>query len=175
MKNARSDSQNIDDLLNAFAAMAHGGLILMIGESTLAYQRSVLSGMDAMTRLVINLPANASAMNIEESLISDLRVAVHQQNAEEFLSDVSNHTLNLVVLGYKDISIHLMRQIYAMLAEGGSVILLRPSQSLNLGVDEELCAFHSADIGSCKLLVKKSQQASKIRKGGRRARLAASD
>ncbi len=175
MKNARSDSQNIDDLLNAFAAMAHGGLILMIGESTLTYQQSVLSGMDAMTRLVINLPANVSAMDIEESLISDLRVAVHQQNPEEFLSDVSQHTLNLVVLGYKDISIHLMKQIYAMLVEGGSVILLRSSQSLNPEVDEELCAFHSADIGPCKLLVKKSQQTSKIRKGGRRARLAASD
>ena len=175
MNSSRSDSQNIDDLLKAFAAIAHGGLILMIGESTLAYQRSILSGMDAMTRLVINLPPNTSAMDIEESLDSDLRVAVHQQNPEEFLSDISHHTLNLVVLGYKEISVHLIRQIYTMLFEGGSVILLRSSQSLNAEIDEELCAFHSTDIGSCKLLVKKSQQASKIRKGGRRARLAASD
>ena len=112
----------------------------MIGESTLAYQRSILSGMDAMTRLVINLSPNASAMDIEESLVSDLRVAVHQQNPEEFLSDISHHTLNLVVLGYKEISIHLIRQIYAMLVEGGSVILLRSSQFLNAEIDEELCA-----------------------------------
>ena len=175
MKNSHSDSQNIDDLLKAFAAIAHGGLILMVGESTLAHQRSILSGMDAMTRLVISLPPNVSSMDIEESLDSDLRVAVHQQNPEEFLNDISQHTLNLVVLGYKEISIHLIRQIYAMLVEGGSVILLRPSQSLSPELDEEICAFHSADIGSCKLLVKKSQQAPKIRKGGRRARLKASE
>ena len=175
MHSSRSDSQNIDDLLKAFAAIAHGGLIMMIGESTLAYQRSILSGMDAMTRLVINLPPNVSAMDIEEPLVSDLRVAVHQQNPEEFLSDISQHTLNLVVLGYKEISIYLIRQIYAMLVEGGSVILLRSSQSLNTEIDEELCVFHSADMGSCKLLVKKSPKALKKRKGGRRARLAASD
>ena len=166
-----SDADNTKDVLAAFASITRDGLILVIGESALTHCRSIVAGMHAMTRLVINLPQGAPATNEERELENDLRVAIHRQGTEEFLEDVKRHSLNLVVLGQADVSDAIVDRVSAMLYGGGSVVVLKRAGSAGENYRNAFQAFHRADIGSCELFVKRDEAQSKVRRGGRRARL----
>ncbi len=154
------------EVIEAFAAMVRNGLIMLIGDSAWHYQKEALSGMDLTTRLVINLHPDSSHEDAEAPVSSDLRVAVHHQDPQEFLSDVRHHLMNMVVTDSAAAE-PLAEQIQSMLVEGGCWVILD-----SCGAPESIAdAFHSLRVGTCLLLVKKSAQLSKVRRGGRRARL----
>ena len=161
----RSDS-GTSNALKAFAAIVRSGLILLIGATARKYQHAVLSAMEPMTRLVINCDSQADDMPCSVSEPADLRVAVHCQNPEEFLDDVSQHLLNLVVTD-DDYSERLASQITSMLVEGGCWVILNASDDGRYSSE----SFHPVNFGGGLLLVKKSEQQSSVRRGGRRARL----
>ncbi len=162
---------NVDQLMIAFASIAANGLILCIGESTLKFCDSILKGMDAMTRLVVNLPDECSPTDAENKLAMDLRVAVHRQTPEEFLEDISQHSLNLIILCGAEISPTVVGQLSMMLPAGGCVLVPQRGISPTGEQLKEFSDFHQADVGDCLLFVKKPYQQEKIRRGGRRARL----
>ena len=139
---------------------------MLIGATARKYQHAVLSAMEPMTRLVVNCDPQADDTSCSASEPADLRVAVHCQNPEEFLDDVSQHLLNLVVTddGYSE---RLASQITSMLVEGGCWVILNASDDgrFTSGL------FHPVNFGTGLLLVKKSEQQSNVRRGGRRARL----
>lgn len=169
-KHAPKDG-NTDQLMIAFASIASNGLILSIGESTLRFCDSILTGMDAMTRLVVNLPEECPPTDAENKLAMDLRVAVHRQAPEEFLKDISQHSLNLVILCSAEISPAVVDQLSMMLPAGGCVLVPWVEKSPADEQREEFSDFHQADVGECLLFVKKPFQQEKVRRGGRRARL----
>ncbi len=154
------------EVLQAISATVQSGLILLIGESAEEYHKEVLSAMELTTRLVVNLhPESIREFSVEHNE-SDLRVAVHRQNPEEFLSDVSHHFLNLVVTG-SDFSEKLSEQIQSMLVGGGCWVILDAKMVPDSCIED----YHKLEVGSCLILVKKNMQHAKIRRGGRKARL----
>lgn len=160
-------SDKTSDVLQAFTSIAQSGLILLIGDLPHRYQEAVLSAMDPMTRLVVNLHPDSCESDTNSQATADLRVAVHCQVPEEFLDDVSKHLLNLVVTDAQ-FSARLAEQIARMLVEGGCWIILNTTERPKNLVD----GFHQVTIGSCLLLVKKPKLQSNVRRGGRRAKLA---
>ena len=154
------------EVLQAISATVQSGLILLVGESAEKYHKEVLAAMELTTRLVVNLHPEGVRENSAEHNESDLRVAVHRQIPEDFLSDVSHHFLNLVVTD-SDFSEQLSEQIQSMLVGGGCWIIL------NAETIPESCieSYYMLEIGSCLILVKKNMQNSKVRRGGRKARL----
>ncbi|MDE0310102.1 MAG: hypothetical protein OXI60_09770 [Acidiferrobacterales bacterium] len=161
----------VDQLMVAFASIASSGLILSIGESALKFCGSVLVGMDAMTRLVVNLPDESPLSDEENELSMDLRVAVHRQCTEQFLKDISHHSFNLVIMCHGEISPPACDQLSQMVPAGGCVLVpknedVRPDDQVMFSSD-----FHQADAGDCVLFVKKPFAQEKTRRGGRRARL----
>ncbi len=157
---------DFDRVLQAFAANARDGLILLIGDLAHRHRKVVISAMDPMTRLVVNIHPDSDEANTDSESESDLRVAIHCQVPEEFLEDVSQHLVNLVVTD-SDFSDRLARQIGAMLIDGGCWIILNSPASCNHVIE----GFYRVNIGDCLLLVKKSKTLSGVRRGGRRARL----
>ncbi len=162
---------NIDQLVIAFASIASNGLILSIGESTLKFCESILRGMDAMTRLVINLPDKCPPTDAENKLAMDLRVAVHRQTPEEFLKDISQHSLNLVILSGEEISPTVVEQLSMMVPAGGCILVPKTERLPADEQQKEFSDFHQTDVGDCLLFVKKPFQQENVRRGGRRARL----
>ncbi len=155
------------EVLQAFAAIVRNGLILLIGDIASQYQKEVISGMDYSTRLLVNLHhGSARAISIDQNT-SDLRVAIHQQKPEEFLTDIRHHLMNMVVTD-EDFSSQLAEQIESMLVEGGCWIIL------NAGAlpDSLTNAFYGINTGTCHILVKRNVQQANVRRGGRRSRLA---
>ena len=157
--------------MTAFASIAKSGVILTVGESSLSFSNSILEGMDAMSRLVVNLPQNSPQTDFETGLESDLRVAVHRQTPEEFLADINHHSFNLVVLCVEEVSSAVVDQVSSMVIDGGCVIV--PNRG-DIQIDEkqlQFADFHQVGLGSCMLFVKKPYQQERVRRGGRRARL----
>ncbi len=154
------------EVLQAISATVQSGLILLIGESAEKYHKEVLAAMELTTRLVINLHPESIRENSVEHNESDLRVAVHHQIPEEFLSDVSHHFLNLVVTG-SDFSEQLSEQIQSMLVGGGCWIIL-DAETIPESCTE---SYYKLEFGTCLILVKKNMQNAKVRRGGRKARL----
>ncbi len=171
MKESAPKDGNVDQLMIAFASIASNGLILSIGESTLNFCDSILRGMDAMTRLVVNLPDECPPTEAENKLAMDLRVAVHRQTPEEFLKDISQHSLNLVILCNVEISTTVVEQLSMMLPAGGCVLVPKMGRILVEEQQKEFYDFHQTDVGDCLLFVKKPFQQENVRRGGRRARL----
>ena len=161
-----STANDTVEVLQAISATVQSGLILLIGESAEQYHKDVISAMELTTRLVVNLHPESIPENSIEHNESDLRVAVHRQIPEEFLSDVSHHFLNLVVTG-NEFSKQLSEQIQSMLVGGGCWVIL------DANVVPESCIedFYKLEFGSCLILVKKNTQHAKVRRGGRKARL----
>ncbi|MYI88747.1 MAG: hypothetical protein F4082_00310, partial [Gammaproteobacteria bacterium] len=122
LRNVSATNDTVE-VLQAISATVQSGLILLIGESAEEYHKEVLSAMELTTRLVVNLHPEGNREDSVEHSESDLRVAVHRQIPEEFLSDVSHHFLNLVVTG-SDFSERLSEQIHSMLVGGGCWIIL---------------------------------------------------
>ncbi len=154
------------EVLQAISATVQSGLILLIGESAEQYHKEVLSAMELTTRLVVNLHPESTPENSVEHNESDLRVAIHRQNPEEFLSDVSHHFLNLVITG-NDFSEQLSEQIQSMLVGGGCWVILDAKIVPESCIDD----YYKLEIGSCLILVKQNIQHAKVRRGGRKARL----
>ncbi|MCE2397398.1 hypothetical protein J4G02_23110, partial [Candidatus Poribacteria bacterium] len=165
-------TRNVDQLMIAFASMACNGLILAVGESTLFFCSSILRGMDAMTRLVVNLPEDSPKSDAENELVMDLRVAVHRQTPVDFLKDISQHSLNLVILCNEEISPMLVDQLSKMLSAGGCVLVPKTENIKTEEQQVEFSDFHQVDVGDCLLFVNKPFQQENVRRGGRRARLA---
>ena len=165
------DFQKTQELLSAFASIARQGLILLTGESAFAYHAAVILGMDAMTRLIVNLHSDALQQPGEERLQADLRVAVHRQNPEEFLDDVSRHSLNLVVIGSDALTPRLASQIQNMLSDGGCLIVLQSREQMDPSILEQLNDCQVADILSFTLFVKATWRRPPVRRGGRRANI----
>ena len=161
-----STANDTVDVLQAISATVQSGLILLIGESAEKYHKEVLAAMELTTRLVVNLHPESIREYSAEHNESDLRVAVHRQIPEEFLSDVSHHFLNLVVTG-SDFSEQLSEQIQSMLVGGGCWVIL------DAKIVPESCieSYYKLNIGPCLILVKKNMQNAKVRRGGRKARL----
>ena len=159
------------EIMKAFAAIVTNGLILLIGSAAKAYRDEIVSTMDPMTRLVINLRPQSADLTDPSDEETDLRVAVHRQVPEEFLSDVRQHVLNLVVCD-ADFSKQMAKQVTEMLAPGGCWIILNTSSAADLNDQKLLSAYQCLNLGPCLLLVKKAATQSAVRRGGRRARLA---
>lgn len=176
MKDSSSDCGNLDleKIMIAFASIANSGLILSIGESSLGCCASILKGMDAMSRMVVNLPPNSPENDLETELENDLRVAVHRQSAEEFLNDISHHSFDLVVLGLEEISPTIVGQLASMVMDGGVVIVPKYNGMTDDGNPLLFAGFHHADLGACMLFVRKPFKQEGVRRGGRRARLSGS-
>jgi len=158
---------NVEGVLKAFAAMVRGGLILLIGDTARHFQSAILSAMDPMTRLVVNLQPDVESAATVQQDVTDLRVAVHCQDPESFLDDVSQHLLNLVVTD-EGVSERLTEQITSMLIDGGCWIVLGCAETAASLPD----AYYPVNLGSCLLLVKRSKPQLSVRRGGRRARIA---
>lgn len=161
----------IGDTVTAFTSMVRSGLILLIGDRANHYQNDVIHAMEPMTRLIINLHPDSNESGSQEYSEDDLRVAVHYQQPEDFLNDVSHHFLNLVVTDC-DFSQPLAQRITSMLLEGACWLVLDASDFADISKRTVLEQFHTINFGSCLLLVKKSKDQAAVRKGGRRARLA---
>ena len=171
MNDFSSENRNFEKIMTAFESIANNGVILTVGESSLSFSDSILKGMDAMSRLVVNLPQNSPQTDFEAGLESDLRVAVHRQIPEEFLTDINHHSFNLVVLCVEEISPTVVDRISSMVIDGGCVIV--PNRG-GIQMDEkqlEFADFHQVDLVSCMLFVKKPFQQERVRRGGRRAKL----
>ncbi len=164
MEHSSDDTSNV---LEAFASIARSGLILLIGDLPHSYKDTILKSMDPMTRLVVNLHPDSCEDDTDAQTLSDLRVAVHCQIPEEFLADVSQHLLNLVVTDAQ-FSQRLAEQITSMLVEGGCWVILNATERHAASTED----FHRVTIGTCLLLVKKTKLQSNVRRGGRRGKLA---
>ena len=164
-------NSGVGEVVSAFVSMVRNGLILLIGDRAHHYKNDVVSVMDPMTRLVVNLYPDTTESKFQDHAEHDLRVAVHRQNPEEFLNDVRHHFLNLVVTDC-DFSERLAQRITSMLLEGACWLILNTSDFADVSERTARESFHVANLGSCLLLVKKTEAQSAVRKGGRRARLA---
>ena len=165
-------SSEFDRVISAFASIPSSGLILTIGVRSLTCCQAILDSMDTLTRLVVNLPQDSAKSEIETKLESDLRVAIHRQHPEEFLDDVQQHLLNLVILCGEDYSPSIVDRIAAMMQAGACMLVLKSSETQSIGNGAELAEFNQADIGDCILCVKKQYRPENVRRGGRRAKLA---
>ena len=164
-------NNGVGEIVTAFVSMVRSGLILLIGDHAHHHKNEVVTAMDPMTRLIVNLYPDTTESNVKDHSEHDLRVAVHQQNPEEFLDDVRHHFLNLVVTDC-DFSRLLAQRITSMLLEGACWIVLNAKDFADISDRTTRESFHVVNLGSCLLLVKKTEAQSAVRKGGRRARLA---
>lgn len=167
----KQPKNEIDGIVPAFASMVRSGLILLIGNRAYRCRNAVISAMEPLTRLIVNLHPDSGESESEDASAHDLRVAVHRQNPEDFLKDVSHHSLNLVVTG-NEFSELLAQRITSMLLDGACWLILDVSDCAEIPKQVNADAFHSVSLGSGLLLVKKNKVQSAVRKGGRRTRLA---
>jgi len=161
---------SIEEILGAFSAIANDGLILMLGDTPLQYQKAVLSGMSALGRLVINLPEQSVRTRSEDLSQSDLRVAVHCQDSCEFLHDVKQHRLSMVVVHSQDINETLFGQVASMLLDGGVLIVISSANSDVADFANKAGTFRRANLGSCELFVKITKPL-RSRRGGRKTKV----
>ena len=161
---------SIEEVLGAFSAIASDGLILLLGDTPLYYQKAVLSCMSALGRLVINLPEKSALEYTEDLSKTDLRVAVHCQDASEFLNDIKHHQLSMVVVQGQDANETLLGQVASMLPDGGVVLVIPSPKGRIPKLSNQSQTFCHASLGSCELFVKTTQP-NKSRRGGRKARV----
>ncbi len=159
-----------ENIAGVLVALKSQGLILSIGEETLPLQSSVVRNMDMFSRLVVNLPPELPRQGRETELEADLRVAVHRQDSNSFLSDIQQHAVNIAIIAASEISEELLLQILNMLRDSGCLLIIDESSR----VSECLKVLDShgvrTKIGSMTIFAKSDRQKTRTRKGGRRAR-----
>ena len=158
-------------IISAFSSIVNPGLILMIGEVAASHYRSALDGMGALSKLVVNLDLETPVTQAESEVALDIRAAVHRQNPQKFLKDVSHHSLNLVVVADDILEPGLCEQIIKMLVEGGCLMVLSTTHAEQSKITISSKFFYRLEFGSWTLFVKKAFQQPKVRRGGRRSRL----
>ncbi|HEY5657883.1 MAG TPA: hypothetical protein VIY27_08840 [Myxococcota bacterium] len=83
-------------LLHALAASKGSGTILCLGSNAGEAGAWILDGMSLSSGLVILVREPHEKAAVERELARDIRVSVHQQDAEEFLRDVHAHRFDLI-------------------------------------------------------------------------------
>jgi predicted O-methyltransferase YrrM len=84
-------------LIRALATSKVGGTFLCLGEDAGEVGAWILDGMDLSSGLVALARDPREHSALERELGQDLRVSVHRQDAESFLTDVRAHRFDLVV------------------------------------------------------------------------------
>ena len=119
MTESSSEHNQIAQAVSALTSIVDPGLVLLIGEAAASHYRSALDGLGALSKLVINLDLETPVTDVESEIALDIRAAVHRQNSRAFLEDVSQHSLNLVVVADDVLQPELVKQIKQMLVKGG--------------------------------------------------------
>ena len=160
------------DFISAMVATKREGVVLAIGEQPLHYQKEIMSALDPLSRLIVSLNPSIAQLPVEANLESDLRVAVHRQEIQDFLDDIKQHRFKMIMLGEESISESLITKCINILEQGGMLLVLRSTQANNPPnlVSCEQCWSVSLDF--CYLIVKSDRQKKPVRRGGRKARQA---
>ena len=160
----------LTDIVGALSAMKGQTLILMIGEAVLPLHARITSNMSLYSRLVINLPNESSLSSDTSYSDSDLRVAIHVQEATSFLDDIQRHTFSLVVIGDLEFTPEIADRIPKMLDTGGTLVVVSPKKRRQLNPLSEMAQCFRVELPSCVLYVKSDDSRNPKRKGGRRGR-----
>lgn len=158
------------EFISAMVATKREGVVLAIGEQPLHYQKEIMSALDPLSRLIVSLNPSIAKLPVEKNLESDLRVAVHRQDIQEFLDDIKQHRFKMIMLGEESINDSLIAKCINILEQGGMMLVLRslPASAPPNLVPCEQCWSVSLDF--CDLIVKSDRQKKPVRRGGRKGR-----
>ena len=165
-------------LLRALASSKIGGVFLQLGSGAPEVGAWLLDGMDITSRLITLTDESALYPIAMEHLGNDIRVAVHVQDALEFLRDIRAHELHVVVLDRVPDDIEIVQLAVKLMAPGGLLISLRREGESESRVDlyqwlrgeESMQSVEVAGDQSLVLATRRAPVAKPARRGARRMR-----
>lgn len=172
-------------LLRVLAAAKPRAVALQMGSGSAALSTWLLDGLDITSRLISLLGDPARVAPVRRVIGDDIRVAVHAQDALEFLHDVRRNRFDLVAIDQPDIDPRVAGAAFGLLAPGGTLCLVDPcAQGAPVAPAEAPAAHHLKTLADCRwsmlgtplvglLAVRISPGKEQKRRGGRKARHAA--
>ena len=165
---------DIDDrvgaLLRVLAALNANAVVLQIGAESLSYAPWVIDGMNITARLVLNIDNDVPLALLEPIFRDDIRIALHQQDPNQFLDDVARHRFNLIFVGADSIGDALLERCARLLSDDG--LLLLDDTGGAASKSQPLADCHYAYLHGVSFVTKAALNSKAARKGGRRARRA---
>lgn len=114
----------IGELLRILAASKVGGVFLQLGRGAPEAGAWLLDGMDITSKLVVVAEEPRLVPIIEETLGNDIRVAVHVQDALEFIDDIRSHQLHFLIFDTGSVEKELIMGAVELLVPGGLLVIL---------------------------------------------------
>lgn len=167
-------NQSIAETLRVIAASKPGAVALSIGPATIDYGEVILQGLDMYSRLIINVNSHPDMEGLDKRFRTDIRAAVHAQDSLEFLTDVSHHRFQLVVIDNAVLHDKLLEVVLKMSPVGGFIALVGESDIVD-GLRERLLTtcLQSTVHEHCLVATRIAENHRPKRKGGRRTRVSA--
>lgn len=169
-------------LLRTLAVSQPGGVFLQLGRGCCELTAWIVDGMDITSRLVaVVIDSNLREIS-ERHLGDDIRIAFHNQDALEFLTDIRKHRFHLIVFDEVPCSGDVVNAAAELVASGGFLIVIGfgSPQAENATTPEimELVAnlegFHAVRLSGAAdaaIATRCAVTHKPVRKGGRKVRM----
>ena len=162
------------DFLAFQISSCESGIVLCCGESLFPYCQQMSKAMPMTTKLVINVQTEQAYEDCKPLPAHDIRVAVHQQDYESFLEDISKYFFNLIVIEDNPKLANMIQNLLDKLMPDGVIVTIGAEfESVKSAVPAT--GWHVVNtLWTDKTVLIRAQSASaqpKVRRGGRRARM----
>ena len=124
-------------LVRTLAASVPGGTVLYVGANDRATLVAALAGADITTRVLALCEHTASAAQIQDGVLDDLRLSVHVQELASFLTDIAAHRFGIIVIGPD--AAPQVQNLGNLLQPGGLMLALASVSMPNAAPDLEIC------------------------------------
>jgi len=157
-------------LLRMLAGTMNNAIVLTAGKETIPYAAWLQDGMTMDSRLILHSESAQEMQLIRPYFCTDIRVALHQQDLAEFLTDIQQHRFDFILADLDGIASAVVPTLLERLADHGLLAGIGTNPPLDDLIYRCGNSHFFSRIGTCALLSRKSLQHRAVRRGGRRRR-----
>ena len=152
------------------------GIFFVSGHECIPYIDWLADGMSMNNRLILHLAAPRQSdfdALLSQHIRADIRQAVHYQELDAFLDDISHHHLDHVMVDLKEVALPMILKMVPMLSANGFLVTLGTPALQQAVVDEMKGKYFFVSIShheehQCIIFTRKAPQHLTVRRGGRR-------